>query len=500
MLNWDTFSQELDIGSLVPEELAPYRAAVVDGVAFFLQNLSADRLPDILAEQAVLPETADAGGRVVALARHCPALHKLGQILARDRRLPWHFRSQLQRLETMAPQGDLSWVHEELERQCDATVRRDIFIDETPLAEASVALIVPFKWKNKGKNSSRTMDAHGVLKLLKPGIEYKLEEDLELLQQIGAFLDDRCRHYGLPEIHYEDTFCQVRELLAREVQLDGEQQHMRTARKAYAHDKFVIIPKVFEFSTPRMTAMSRIFGHSVTDVAHLSLAEKRSHSEKIVNALLSQPIWSSTETTLFHADPHAGNLLFTDDGKLALLDWSLVGHLNKSDQLGLTQILLGAMTSDNQRVVAAINDLSETPYDKRSLPEVVDLNLRKLTHGFWPSLKWLTALMDQVTITSGIRFRRDLVMFRKVLHTTQGVVADISEDCRFNWVLASPFLAGLAKETGYRLIASPFSHQFSTHFSNAELAHLACSAPLIGWGQLVDLQGRMLDHVLPKPK
>lgn len=256
MLDWKEFCDELDIGSLVPDDLAAYRAAVVDGVAFFLEHLSADRLADILAEQAALPDDADAGERLVALARQCPALHKLGQILARDRRLPRHFRAQLQRLESMAPSGDISWVHEELERQCDADVLRLISIDEMPLAEASVALIVPFKWRNSGQGTERSRDIDGVFKLLKPGIEQKLEEDLELLQHIGVFLDDRCQHYGLPEIHYADTFAQVRDLLAREVRLDGEQRHIRAARAAFAKDTSVVVPEIFAFSTPRMTAIS----------------------------------------------------------------------------------------------------------------------------------------------------------------------------------------------------------------------------------------------------
>src|SRR4249919_1789783 len=82
------FFESLDFGALVPEAYERYRPAIVDGLVFFLKNLSADRAMDILAEQALMPPSAAVGERLVAIARHCPVLHKLGQVMGRNRRLP----------------------------------------------------------------------------------------------------------------------------------------------------------------------------------------------------------------------------------------------------------------------------------------------------------------------------------------------------------------------------------------------------------------------------
>ncbi len=182
----------------------------------------------ILAEQAAMPASTAIGERLVAIARHCPALHKLGQVIARDRRLPAGLRRLLQNLEstpsTMNVAGARRLAEAELGRLSDI----GIDIDEPPLAEASVAIVVPFRWR---RNSGEVSD--GVLKLLKPGIESKLEEELDLLQRIGALLDERCEAYQLPRIDYEDAFIQVKTLLSREVCLDREQGHMRAAREAF---------------------------------------------------------------------------------------------------------------------------------------------------------------------------------------------------------------------------------------------------------------------------
>ena len=127
------------------------------------------------------------------------------------------------------PLPSLPWKREDWPRlELGLVSQFESLIDEPPLAEASVAIVVPFT-----SRSTCNQAAHGVLKLLKPGIEEKLEEELDLLQRIGGLLDDRCQPYQLPQIDYEDTFVEVKALLSREICLDREQEHMRHARREF---------------------------------------------------------------------------------------------------------------------------------------------------------------------------------------------------------------------------------------------------------------------------
>ena len=354
--------------------------------------------------------------------------------------------------------------------------RIGIAVEEPPLAEASVAVVVPFS----ARDGASAGTVGGVLKLLKPGVEPKLEEELELLQRIGALLDERCEAYRLPQIAYEDTFAQVATLLAGEVRLRREQQHMAVAREAYDGLSSVVVPEVYPFSTPRLTAMQRIFGTKVTDADALSTAGRRKLGNTIVETLLARPLWSAAPCTLFHADPHAGNLFATDDGKLAILDWSLVGHLTKNDRVQLMQIALGAFTLDASRIRRAIDELAQSRMDPAALADVVDQHLARLGNGAWPELSWVTRLMDEAVTRARCRFAADLVMFRKALRTLEGVVADVSPNCRPDRVLIVALLRRLAVEWGQRPFATPFSRHFATHFSNLDLTQLLASAPLVG--------------------
>lgn len=486
MDDWTTFCERLGIDALVPEAFERYRPAIVDGALSFLDGLSVERTIEILARQAALGLHADPGDRLVALAECCPVLHKLGQVVARDARLPASLRARLQRLETMAPAGDTSWIAPAIEEQLGPAVLATITLDPQPLAEASVAMVIGFVWTPDASQPSR----RGVFKVLKPDIEARLGQELDILAVIGERLDERCEQLGLPAIAYADTFAQVRELLERETRLDLEQDHLRLARALYADLDRIVVPEVFPFSTPRMTAMERIDGGKVTDVGQLTASARRSLAETMIVALLALPIWSPHVRAPFHADPHAGNLMVSDDGRLALLDWSLVGYLTKDDRIGLSQILLGAMTADPDRITDAIRLLADAPLDDvRAVKRAVAAAMQRVPMGLWPGLSWLTGLMDEVATTARVRFRGDLLAFRKVLHTVRGVVADVSADCRADVVLMMSFLARLGLEWPERLTSGPISRGFATHLSNVDLAHIGLSAPLRAWREWLDHVG-----------
>jgi ubiquinone biosynthesis protein len=486
--DWIDFCEALDLGRLVPDSYRKYRPAVVDGLSFFLENLSDERTDAILAEQLALRPDADVEQRLVAMARHCPALHKLGQVLARDRRLPDSFRTLLQSLETMPSDLGIEEARALVEAELGPLAARGITIDEAPLAEASVAVVIPFVWHE----SADELPRHGVFKLLKEGVEAKLAEDLDLLQRIGALLDERCRAYHLPRIEYEQTFIQVRDLLAGEVWLDEEQAHLAAARSLFAGVPEVIIPEVHYLSTRRLTAMERVFGHKVTDAATLTPAARRKLAASIVEALIARPLWSNGPATMFHADPHAGNLFATEDGRFAILDWSLVGHLRKEDQISLTQILLGAMTLDGERIGRAIAVLCDDRIDHAALADVVRTRMDQVRNGSWPGFYWLMGLMDAAVTEAGGRFDAGLVMFRKVLQTLDGVVKDVSPDCRVDRVMIMSLVKRLAGEWSRRAYAELRSRDFATHFSNLDLTQLLVSSPIIGSRYALSLQAELL--------
>ena len=182
----------------------------------------------------------------------------------------------------------------------------------------------------------------------------------------------------------------------------------------------------------------------------------------------------------------------TPEGRLAILDWSLVGHLTKHDRVQLTQILMGALTLDRSRIQQAINALARSRADETVLARIVDQRIAALGQGAFPGLSWLVQLVDDAGTQARCRFAGDLLMFRKVLQTLQGVVADVSPDCHPDRVLILALTQHLIEESLPRSFALPFSRHFATHFSNLDLVQLFASVPLVGSLHWMRLQSTWL--------
>jgi len=464
---------QLAIASLVPDEYAAYRPLVGEAMSFFVSELPAHRIARMLDDQKSLPASAGPAQRLVAVMHHCPTLHKLGQVVARDRRLAPELRRRLQRLESLEPRTPVGAVRRIIDTELGDSHKDTIRNIGEPLAEASVAVVVAFEWSEARSRRNQ----RGVFKVLKPGIEMQLHEELEAWSRTGAFLDGRSHAIGFPAVEFQDTIDTVRELLVHEVQLEREQANLQAAAESYRAVNRVRVPALLPFSTPRMTAMERLDGPKVTEAADLSRAGRRLLADTIVDALIARPLWSPGKASIFHADPHAGNLRVTDRGDLVLLDWSLAGRLGKQDREQMTELVVAAMTFDAVRAARSIEALATVSVNESGLRAVVDSALRRL-HGAWiPGLNWLVSLLDDAVTVAGARFSADLLLFRKALHVLGGVVEDVSADASADDCLRAAFAARLAGEWPTRTLAPPFSRDFSTHLSNADLLTLMWAGP-----------------------
>jgi ubiquinone biosynthesis protein len=319
--------------------------------------------------------------------------------------------------------------------------------------------------------------ANGVLKVLKPEIKEKLEEELEIWSDLAEFVDERCERDGLPLLRCKEVFDTVRELLAKEVRLDLEQIHLKEAAAFYADSRKIQIPGLFPCSTPQVTAMERVYGTKVTDTRHLSNGRRKDLAALVLKELVAKPIWNAKPWAIFHADPHAGNLFFTEDGRLAILDWSLVGYLDKIEREQTAQIVLGALNLDVNRISRAIAGMALREPEESALRDVVTKAVGALYRTEAPNLQWLLSLLGDAMFRAGVAFGEDMILFRKSVLTLEGVAADVSKDISLGTVLPLSGASELLREWAKRCVASPVSRDFATHMSNIDLLSLYFAAP-----------------------
>ncbi|MBL8259305.1 MAG: hypothetical protein JNM60_05810 [Candidatus Competibacteraceae bacterium] len=470
---WDgpALAEALGLSEIVPEAHAAYRPLVVDAMSFFLERLSPARLTAIVAEQLDLPEDTRPTRRMALLFRRCPTLHKLGQMLARDRRLAPELRENLQTLESLEPTTPLDPIAALIRREWGQI--EGLEVGAAALAEASVAVVVPFAWREAGAAEPR----QGVFKVLRPGIEEQLHEELEIWSALGVFLEGRCAELGLPVLDYRNTLDSIRKLLAREVQLDHEQVHLARAAAFFADTPAVVIPQLLPFCTPRMTAMERVDGVKVTG-SDLPLGKRQQLAKTLIDALVAKPFWHpAPSAAVFHADPHAGNLFVTRDGRLAVLDWALVTILNKAQCAAVVQAVAGALTQDETGVIRAIETLGRSS-DPAALRAAVAAGLRQVRRGTFPGFDWLMRLLDGLGTAGAIRFPEELTLFRKTLLTLSGVLNDVSGQISIDEVLIKSALLQCYRELAARGMAPFESRDFGSHLSNADWFRLWASLPM----------------------
>jgi len=185
----------IDLSPLVPEVYKEYLPVIEDAFTFFLDRLSLKRVAEVLAGQLNLPQDAGMPERLVTLLGQFPTLQKLAQIMARDRRLAPSLRRRLQLLESMEAVTPLSNIKLIIQNELGYRTASRLQFAARALAEASVAVVVPFCVPAEQKAAK---PIEGVLKVLKPGIAERLEEELELwsalpLISMGAAPTIACR-------------------------------------------------------------------------------------------------------------------------------------------------------------------------------------------------------------------------------------------------------------------------------------------------------------------
>ena len=416
--------------ALVPEAYKQWRPLVHDCMFFMMSRLSAPRLAPKLIEQLDLPAETKPEDRLLRLIAKVPGLQKLGQMLARNRNLPPALRRALTRLENgirdVSAAEIQATIREQLGKKLEeyaVQVRPSIFV------EASVSAVVRFTWKNAEAGRRE----RGVFKVLKPYISEFFSEDMDLLAQLAKHLGTRHRKYGFKPHVLPDMFNDIRLLLQHEVEFPREQATLKKVAKLYRAVPGISVPRVIDpLCTATITALTEERGRKITDaVARMPAWRRGKIAEQLIDAVIAIPLFSPEPDVLFHADPHAGNLLYDSrTSELVLLDWALTENLRLEQRRNLAMLFLMVVLRDPVGASDAIIALSpsggrhEATKAKR-IREEVNRYLSELPVKRIPRAVDAMGLL-QIVAWEGIRLPRSLLMFRKALFTLDGILYDMA--------------------------------------------------------------------------
>ena len=430
---------------LVPEVYRQWRPLVREAMLFVVSRLSAARLAPKVVEQTELEPDTPPEVRLLRFIAKVPALQKIGQVLARNRNLDARFRRALAGLENSISDVSIdemrAIIFQELGSQIETYA---VKVDSAILSEASVSAVVGFSWRNP---ESRRRE-RGVFKVLKPYISSCYAEDMKILQQLAGFLARTHRAGGVRLAGVAETLTEIRLLLEREVDFRREQTTLLNALGAYRRVPGVRVPRLIQpLSTATITALTQEKGAKVTDASTSPATLRVRVAERLAEALIAVPALAREKESIFHADPHAGNLLY-DRGRreLVILDWALTDHLTQRQRKGVLMLALMMILRDADGMSKAIEGLrqrgrADDPAQARIIRDHVIRLLDGLPLFELPGAMDAMRLLDEIAL-EGIRFPAALLMFRKASFTLEGVLEDVAgSGVRMDAVIARYALA-----------------------------------------------------------
>lgn len=313
--------------------------------------------------------------------------------------------------------------------------------DETAVASASLAQVY-FATLHDGRDVA--------VKIQRPDLLKTVQADLDLLSWFVSQLHHRVT--GLQPYDLPSVVAEVKDNLLRELDFRHEARNQRYFNALNPHPDRIFAPEVIdELSSEYVLVMERVAGASVTD-ARLAPAEAKRIAANGASSLIHQVLIAG----FFHADPHAGNVLVTPDGRLCFLDWGMAGNLTRRLRLGLADLFLAAVEQDAERIVQIAADLGSPAgrADLRAMERDVTLALREDFNSAIGHVQLGRAMLKLLFIfgQNGINITRDYSLMAKAVLSIEEVARtlDPAFDLRDE---ARPVLLELQKDrTGPRAI------------------------------------------------
>ena len=296
------------------------------------------RLPELTGrrvEAEVRPEEArksTAARFRGMLAELGPTFVKFGQVLStRPDLLPAAWIEELRTLQDAVPPFPLAEVRAQIEADLGRPLEA-LFLDvePKPLASASIAQV----------HRARLKDGRTVaVKVQRPGIEERVRADLDLLYYLARILEAVVEETGVstPTGIIEE----FERSLGEELDFLNEARNVRRFVEANRARPNFKIPAVFdELSGRKVLTLEFIEGRKITQCCPPH--DGATLARKMVDGAFRQLF----EDGFFHGDPHPGNVLVLDDGRIGFLDFGLCGDLTPQMRENIVLLVLAVALRD----------------------------------------------------------------------------------------------------------------------------------------------------------
>lgn len=241
------------------------------------------------------------------------------------------YQDQLAKLRTDAPAMPWEKVEKVLEEEYDGEPLSELFaeFEQEAFAAASIGQV----------HRAELLDGRTVaVKIQYPGIAEALDADL---RNAGTIV--RLARALAPGLDAKEIAKELRERVMEELDYEYEAQNQRTFSRAYRDHPFIYVPEVItRLSRRRVLVTELVEGVGFERVKKLPREERSRFGEIVFRGSFG----SIYHLQHFNADPHPGNYILLDDGRVAFLDFGMTKKLDR-EQIVLEQRAFDAASRDD---------------------------------------------------------------------------------------------------------------------------------------------------------
>ena len=351
-----------------------------------------------------------------------PTYVKLGQLLStRTDLIPIHFIEEFSKLQEHVPPFSFREVkillEKELRQPMDFVFS---FFDEAPFASASIGQV----------HLAHDLEGERLaVKVQRPGIQRVIEADLEIMLHLAMLMERNVEEVALHRpVAIVEEFARA---LEKELDYSHEAANMERFARQFFGDPTVCIPKVYnDLSTDRVLTMEYIEGIRVTDFQRLE--QESANKQLIVERGADLFLRQIFDHRFFHADPHPGNIRVMADNVICLLDFGMMGSVDRLNKQEFVELIYGVVRQDEVRttqVLLRLTQWEEEPEPRLLERDVSDLMgqylhrpLKKIEIG-----KLLQQLLE-LSARYHMRIPPDIFLMLKSLSTIEGIARMLHPD------------------------------------------------------------------------
>lgn len=295
--------------------------------------------------------TENTGVRIrKALTELGPTFIKLGQFLStRPDIIGVEIATELQELQANVKADDFEKIREIIEKELNGKIE-DLFLafDETPIASGSIG---------QAHLAKLPSGQQVVVKVQHPNIDSTIRTDLEILTALAQWAQqiDDFKNYQPSTLVSEWS-----RVLRTELNFRRETQRLRQFERLMQDEKQLKIPAAYpEYCSNRILTMERITGRSVRNIdAH---SERKLDLNEVAKTGASIYLNMIFKHGLYHADPHGGNIFVLEDGRIALIDFGMVGRISQNLRENIEEMLLAIVNQDVPMLTTIIRHVGAVP-------------------------------------------------------------------------------------------------------------------------------------------